>query len=55
MNSPPPEDLQQPRSDALWDSTQSAQLYGINAWGAGEEKSDPIPLIGGEKYYIMAI
>ena len=27
----------------------------LNAWGTGEEQSQPIPLVGGEKYYIMAI
>ncbi|UCF13915.1 MAG: hypothetical protein JSW59_10920 [Phycisphaerales bacterium] len=27
----------------------------LNAWGAGEEKSRPVPLIGGQKYYIMAM
>jgi hypothetical protein len=26
-----------------------------NSWGSGEEQSDPIPLIGGNKYYIMAL
>jgi len=50
----------------LWLSTDddpgSAKLIalesswsGLNAWGSGEEQSDPIPLIGGEKYYIMAL
>ncbi|MHC4701830.1 MAG: LamG-like jellyroll fold domain-containing protein [Planctomycetota bacterium] len=28
---------------------------GFNSWGTGEEQSAPIPLIGGEKYYIMAL
>jgi hypothetical protein len=27
----------------------------INAWGTGEEQSQPIPLAGGQKYYIMAL
>ena len=27
----------------------------LNVWNSGEEQSDPIPLVGGEKYYIMAI
>jgi hypothetical protein len=27
----------------------------LNAWGSGEEQSDPIPLTGGERYYIMAL
>jgi len=27
----------------------------INTWGTGEEQSEPIHLIGGEKYYAMAI
>jgi hypothetical protein len=27
----------------------------FGTWGGGEEKSDPIPLVGGQKYYIMAI
>jgi len=26
-----------------------------NTWGSGEEQSEPVPLIGGNKYYIMAI
>jgi hypothetical protein len=50
----------------LWLSTDddpgNAQLIAtessyssLGAWGSGEEKSDPIPLIGGEKYYIMAL
>ncbi|HCO93846.1 MAG TPA: hypothetical protein DIU00_07845, partial [Phycisphaerales bacterium] len=26
-----------------------------NSWGSGEEQSEPVPLIGGNKYYIMAI
>jgi hypothetical protein len=28
---------------------------GFNSWGTGEEQSAPIPLIGGEKYYITAL
>jgi len=28
---------------------------GLNAWGTGEEQSEPIPLAGGERYYIMAL
>jgi len=27
----------------------------LNSWGTGEEQSQPIPLVGGEKYYIMAL
>jgi len=27
---------------------------GPNTWGTGEEQSDPIPLVAGNKYYIMA-
>jgi len=27
----------------------------LNIWGTGEEQSNPIPLGGGEKYYIMAL
>jgi hypothetical protein len=27
----------------------------LNAWGTGEERSQPIPLVGGQKYYIMAL
>ncbi len=27
----------------------------LNAWDSGEQQSDPIPLIGGERYYIMAL
>ncbi len=27
----------------------------LNTWGAGEERSQPIPLVGGQKYYIMAL
>jgi hypothetical protein len=26
-----------------------------NTWGTGEEQSDPIPLVAGQKYYIMAL
>jgi hypothetical protein len=26
-----------------------------NTWGTGEEQSDPIPLVAGNKYYIMAL
>ena len=26
-----------------------------NSWGSGEEQSEPIPLVGGNKYYIMAL
>ncbi|MHC4072028.1 MAG: LamG-like jellyroll fold domain-containing protein [Planctomycetota bacterium] len=28
---------------------------GPNSWGTGEEQSDPIPLVAGNKYYIMAL
>ncbi|MHC4326445.1 MAG: PA14 domain-containing protein, partial [Planctomycetota bacterium] len=28
---------------------------GPNTWGTGEEQSEPIPLVAGNKYYIMAI
>ena len=28
---------------------------GPNTWGTGEEQSDPIPLVAGRKYYIMAL
>jgi len=28
---------------------------GPNTWGTGEEQSDPIPLVAGNKYYIMAL
>jgi hypothetical protein len=34
---------------------QESSYSGFNAWGAGEEQSDPIPLVGGEKYYIAAL
>ncbi|UCE47069.1 MAG: hypothetical protein JSW47_15855, partial [Phycisphaerales bacterium] len=34
---------------------QESSYSGFGAWGSGEEQSDPIPLIGGEKYYIMAL
>jgi hypothetical protein len=27
----------------------------VNTWGAGEEQSKPISLVGGQKYYIMAL
>jgi len=27
----------------------------LNVWNSGEEQSDPIPLVGGEKYYVMAL
>jgi hypothetical protein len=27
----------------------------LNSWGTGEEQSQPIPLVGGERYYIMAL
>ena len=26
-----------------------------NSWGSGEEQSEPVPLVGGNKYYIMAL
>jgi hypothetical protein len=26
-----------------------------NTWGTGEQQSDPIPLVAGQKYYIMAV
>ncbi|MHC4370692.1 MAG: PA14 domain-containing protein [Planctomycetota bacterium] len=34
---------------------QETNYSGLNAWGTGEEQSEPIELVGGEKYYIMAI
>ncbi|MHC4557505.1 MAG: PA14 domain-containing protein [Planctomycetota bacterium] len=34
---------------------QESSYTGLNAWGNGEEQSDPIPLQAGEKYYIMAL
>jgi hypothetical protein len=34
---------------------QESSWADLNAWGSGEEQSDPISLIGGEKYYIMAL
>ncbi len=34
---------------------QESSWSGFGAWGSGEEQSDPIPLVGGEKYYIMAL
>ena len=27
----------------------------LNSWGTGEEQSAPIPLVGGERYYMMAL
>ena len=27
----------------------------LNAWAGGEEKSAPVPLVGGQRYYIMAL
>ncbi|MBP6724171.1 MAG: biosynthetic arginine decarboxylase [Halioglobus sp.] len=35
MNSPSNRDLQDAGTDPHWDAALSAQLYGINAWGAG--------------------
>ncbi len=34
---------------------QESSWAAFGTWGSGEEKSDEIPLIGGRKYYIMAI
>jgi hypothetical protein len=34
---------------------QESSWAPFGSWGTGEEQSDPIPLVGGEKYYIMAI
>ncbi|MHC4351773.1 MAG: LamG-like jellyroll fold domain-containing protein, partial [Planctomycetota bacterium] len=34
---------------------QESSWSGLGTWGGGEEQSDPIPLIGGEKYYIEAL
>ena len=34
---------------------QESSYSGFGAWGTGEEQSDPVPLIGGEKYYISAL
>jgi hypothetical protein len=34
---------------------QESSWADLNAWGSGEEQSDPISLIGGERYYIMAL
>ena len=34
---------------------QESSWSDLNSWGSGEERSDPIPLIGGEKYYIEAL
>ena len=34
---------------------QESSYAGFNTWGTGEEQSAPIPLIGGERYYIMAL
>ncbi|MHC4580506.1 MAG: LamG-like jellyroll fold domain-containing protein [Planctomycetota bacterium] len=34
---------------------QESSWSGLNSWGTGEERSDPIPLVGGEKYYIEAL
>jgi hypothetical protein len=34
---------------------QESNWRALNSWGNGEERSDPIPLVGGNKYYIMAL
>ena len=34
---------------------QESSYSSLNAWASGEEQSDPIPLVAGEKYYIMAL
>ncbi|KPK51405.1 MAG: hypothetical protein AMS22_10970 [Thiotrichales bacterium SG8_50] len=34
---------------------QESSWSDLDSWYDGEERSDPIPLVGGEKYYIMAI
>jgi len=34
---------------------QESSWAGLNAWESGEEQSEPITLVAGEKYYIMAI
>ncbi|MHC4165436.1 MAG: PA14 domain-containing protein, partial [Planctomycetota bacterium] len=34
---------------------QESNWSGLNAWNTDEGQSDPIPLIGGEKYYMVAI
>jgi hypothetical protein len=34
---------------------QESSYSGLNAWNTGEQKSEPIPLIGGEKYYMVAL
>jgi hypothetical protein len=50
----------------LWlstdDDSANARLIALesdwaapNTWGTGEEQSDPIPLVAGNKYYIMAL
>ncbi|MEA3225225.1 MAG: hypothetical protein U9Q07_04680, partial [Planctomycetota bacterium] len=34
---------------------QESNYSGLNAWNTGEQQSAPIPLIGGEKYYVVAL
>jgi hypothetical protein len=34
---------------------RESSYRGYNSWGTGEEQSDPIPLVAGNKYYIMAL
>ena len=33
---------------------QESTYSGLNVWGSGEEQSEPIPLVAGNKYYIIA-
>jgi len=34
---------------------EESSYSGLNSWGSGEEQSEPIPLVAGQKYYIMAL
>jgi len=34
---------------------QESNWSNPNTWGTGEQQSDPIPLVAGQKYYIMAL
>ncbi len=34
---------------------QESNWSTLNTWGTGEQQSDPIPLVAGQKYYIMAL
>ena len=34
---------------------QESSYSNPNTWGTGEEQSEPIPLVAGQKYYIMAL